>query len=346
MKFSRKTVLTITAAALVIEAVIISYNHYTGFIKVKSIVEFIIRLFIGTSFASVFGSFIVYMDLMIIRKIEEFLSWEKELAARAASETLATIMTGVLTGVVLTLIADILFPYKEPIVSVMVTNSVICVVINILVITILEAIAFSQRGHEARLKAERLEKENSLIRFETLKNQLNPHFLFNSLNVLSALVGKDTERAQKFIDEFSTIYRYILDVIDRQAVTLKEEIEFAESYLYLQEIRFGCAVRHQIDIDPLMLERLLPPLAVQTLLENALKHNRASADMPLNIRIYSEGDSLFVTNNLQPKLGPVYSKGIGLENLTRRYIFVAGVSPEYQITQNEYIAKLPLLTAQ
>ncbi|MDZ7764488.1 MAG: histidine kinase [Melioribacteraceae bacterium] len=142
--------------------------------------------------------------------------------------------------------------------------------------------------------AQILEKENAEIRFETLKGQLNPHFLFNSLNVLSSLIGKDAEKAREFVDEFSMVYRYTLDVIDNQVVELSEEMSFVKAFLYLQKIRFDDAMMYDVNIDAEKLNRLVPPLALQTLLENCFKHNRASEDSPLRIKIYDDKNYIVV----------------------------------------------------
>ena len=143
----------------------------------------------------------------------------------------------------------------------------------------------SQRTVNERRRAEVLERENADIRFAILKTQLNPHFLFNSLNVLSSLIGKDAGRAQHFVDEFSAVYRYILEVIDLPVVELRRELEFARSYLYLQSIRFADGIEVDVDIRSDQLDLYVPPLALQTVIENAFKHNRASADAPLHLRI-------------------------------------------------------------
>jgi LytS/YehU family sensor histidine kinase len=191
--------------------------------------------------------------------------------------------------------------------------------------------------------AEKLERENSQIRFETLKSQLNPHFLFNSLNVLSSLIKHDSDKAQYFVDEFSSVYRYTLDVIEKPVVELREEINFAKSFLYLQKIRFDNAVDMEINVDASKLNDLVPPLAIQTLLENAFKHNRASVDNPLKINIYDEDDGLVVINNLQPKIKGDDSKGVGLNNLRKRYELLGEKLPQFSFTEKEYIAKIPLI---
>ena len=234
-------------------------------------------------------------------------------------------------------------PYEDGMLKNVINNSLITSVINIIIITVIEAIVWFKRSQQSLVKAEKLERENSQIRYETLKSQLNPHFLFNSLNVLSSLIKKDSDKAQNFVDEFSSVYRYTLDVIEKPVVELREEMDFAKSFLFLQKIRFDNAVDMEINVDASKLNYLVPPLAVQTLLENAFKHNKATIDSPLKIKIYNENDSLVVINNLQPKIKGTDSKGVGLSNLKKRYELLGEKLPQFSVTEKEYIAKIPLI---
>jgi LytS/YehU family sensor histidine kinase len=211
-------------------------------------------------------------------------------------------------------------------------------------VSVLEAILFYKQSQESRLKTEILERENIGMRFETLKKQLDPHFLFNSLNVLSSLIQKDRKKAQEFIDEFSHVYRYTLEVIDKPVVTVEQEMDYAQSYLFLQKIRFGSAVMIEVDIDEQNRDKLLPPLAVQILLENAFKHNIATESNPLQIRIYTRNDQLIVVNSRQKRQG--VGKGMGFENLKNRYNLITNRLPEVMMTQDEYIVKIPILEAE
>ncbi len=171
------------------------------------------------------------------------------------------------------------------------------------------------------LVAARLEKEIALIRIETLKKQLDSHFLFNSLNVLLTFVKKIPTKSQHLLKSFPRFAGAHLMFIEQQVVTLKEEINFANSYFYLQKIRFGDTIKLRSEIDASMLNFYLPPLAIQTLLENALKHNRASNESLLVIDNYTESDSLLVKNNLQRKPGNGTSNGIGLKICSLALLF-------------------------
>ena len=343
MKLNKKTILAILLIAASIQLIIITYNHFTGYIQVSDAANFFIRLFIGTSFSFIFGMILIFFDLIVINRLDKLFPLPEKIILRVPSEILLALIAGIITGVTITLTAAALMPYEDGLIKNIINNSLITTVINLIIITAIEAILWFKRGQESLVKAEKLEKENTLIRFETLKNQLNPHFLFNSLNVLSSLIKKDAEKAGDFVDEFSSVYRYTLDVIEKPVIELKEEIDFAKSYLYLQKIRFSDSVISEINIDASRLNYLVSPLAVQTLLENAFKHNRASVDYPLNIKIYNEDNLLVVANNIQLKIRPADSKGVGLTNLKKRYELLGDKLPQFSITENKYFARIPLL---
>lgn len=343
MKLNKYTVLTIFLLSFFVQLIIITYNYVTGFIVVPNLFNFLTRLTIGTGFSFIFALILVYLDLQIINLLDKIFPLPQKLFSRIPIEFILSVIAGVIIGSLVTIIAETLMPYEDGLVKNIINNSLITSVINLLIITGIEAIVWFKRNQNTLVKAEILERENSQIRFETLKSQLNPHFLFNSLNVLSSLIKKDSDRAQNFVDEFSSVYRYTLDVIEKPVVELREEIDFAKSFLFLQKIRFDNAVDMEINVDASKLNYLVPPLAVQTLLENVFKHNKASEDNPLKIKIYNEDNMLVVVNNLQPKIKGADSKGVGLNNLNKRYDLLGEKLPQFYVTEKEYIAKIPLI---
>lgn len=188
----------------------------------------------------------------------------------------------------------------------------------------------------------KVQKENLQSQIEVLKSQINPHFMFNSLNVLSGLIHVDVAKAQLFIDEFSQIYRYVLETIDQPVVTLNEELEFVRSYLFLQQIRYGEHLTWSVNIVAAQLQLLVPPLSLQVLLENAMKHNIVNESKPLKIEIFSDGDYLFIQNPIQPKVSGT-STGLGLKNLVKRYALISRMEPTFNVVDNKYIARIPLI---
>ncbi len=189
-----------------------------------------------------------------------------------------------------------------------------------------------------------LENQNIQSQFDALRGQINPHFLFNSLNTLASLINIDTNRATRFVEEFSNVYRRLLDVKGDILITVDDEMTFLKSYIYLQEIRFGQNLQFHIDIANDLLDRLLPPLSIQLLVENALKHNEISEDFPLRVTIKADNNFIYVINPINPKSGSMAKpSGIGLENLRKRYSQITEIAPSFTSTGNEYIAKIPLL---
>jgi CheY-like chemotaxis protein len=191
---------------------------------------------------------------------------------------------------------------------------------------------------------ERQQKENILSQLETLKNQVNPHFLFNCLNTLSALVHEDAEAAEKFILKLTNVYRYVLEQKDNVVVKLEDELTFMRSFFFLQKIRFGDNIHlEEKEISPLLLSYHLPPLAMQLLVENAIKHNIVSRDLPLTIEISADENKFLTVKNTYQKKENSNSTGIGQYNLKERYSFITHRKPEFFIHENNYYAKLPLI---
>ncbi len=192
-------------------------------------------------------------------------------------------------------------------------------------------------------EAEKLKSEMLASQYQSLKDQLNPHFLFNSLNVLSNLVYEDPDRSAAFILKLSKIYRYVLDVQQEDLIPLTQEMEFAKNYLELQKIRFEENLVYSIKVTE--LDGLsIPPLSLQLILENAIKHNEASQENPLFIQLIQQGDELWITNTFQPKKGKLEeSAGIGLANIRKRYKLLSQREIQVINTLDEFVVKLPLI---
>jgi LytS/YehU family sensor histidine kinase len=215
--------------------------------------------------------------------------------------------------------------------------------IALIIITIFISRSWLYEWRSAAIEAEQLKSENMASQYQSLKDQLNPHFLFNSLNVLSNLVYESADKSAEFIQQLSKIYRYVLEVQQEELVGLDREIGFAENYLNLQKIRFEGSLEYFIDVHHLK-GYYLPPLSLQLLLENAIKHNIASLEKPLKIMIEQADGNLIVRNILQPKLTKEESKtGIGLSNIKKRYALLSNQSPNIIETEKEFIVELPLI---
>jgi LytS/YehU family sensor histidine kinase len=218
---------------------------------------------------------------------------------------------------------------------------------TLVVVSLQEAMYFFKQWRTTILEAEQLKRENIASQFETLKSQVNPHFLFNSLNTLITLIPEDPQLAVAFVQKLSNVYRYVLQNKDKELVTLAEEMKVAEAYLFLLKTRFGENLRVHMDIPPGQLGKFIAPLTLQMLLENAIKHNVVSAEKPLHIDLYVEKDEvLVVKNNLQRKSSVPDSTQTGLANISQRYRLLCQQAVEVVVTASNFMVVLPLLTVE
>lgn len=190
---------------------------------------------------------------------------------------------------------------------------------------------------------QKLREEKLIFQYETIRNQVNPHFLFNSLNTLSSLINGN-QAAESFINQLSSIYRYVLENHNVETVSLEDEIEFAKNYFSLQKIRYEEKV--EMDILPVETKKYrILPVSLQILIENALKHNSATRDNPLRISIFIEDDWITVKNNLQKKMNIESSPGTGLKNLGERLRLITNKELKIIENKDQFIVKIPLITA-
>lgn len=199
-------------------------------------------------------------------------------------------------------------------------------------------------GQQMKMANEMLQKTNAETRYEVLKSQINPHFLFNSLNTVNALIRQDKEAAMSFVSNLSDVFRYVLASSNADVVTLKEEMQFIEAYSAMLQGRYGDKIKLETDVKSAHLEMRLPPMALQVLVENSVKHNIISSSKPLHIRIFTDtGAMLTVTNNLQEKKMREHSTGLGLANLNQRCEYRAGRGITIRKTGDSFSVGVPLI---
>lgn len=215
------------------------------------------------------------------------------------------------------------------------------VVWHSIVILGIELLIYNKRLNEKETQLAVIEKEKARYQFEALKNQINPHFLFNSLNALASLAYQDAEKTNLFVKKLSQVYRYLLATYERQTVTLSEELDFINAYIYLEKIRFGNAFTVNISIPDESLKKNIVPLSLQIPVENALKHNICTNDRPLTISVFATECSITVTNNLQPRTS-VSINNVGLNNLQRQYA-MHGEKIRIVKTSNEFKVIVPMV---
>lgn len=210
---------------------------------------------------------------------------------------------------------------------------------------VLTAVGFFRGWKSAAVRAERLEKEVYAQRYEALRNQLNPHFLFNSLNVLTELIYEDKEQAVGFVRKMSDVYRYVLDSRERELVPLEEEMSFCHAYIDLLKERFGENLSVKWTVDTATDNRYILPMALQLLIENAVKHNSASIAQPLDLTITAKDSQLIVHNALQPKRTNEHSNKIGLAYLKNRYASLGQgeITVDHNTEEGYFEVRLPYL---
>jgi len=213
------------------------------------------------------------------------------------------------------------------------------------VLSIQFGLQFLQKWKKANLEQVRLKKEHVQSELIALKSHLSPHFMFNNLNILSSLISSKNEVAHEFLDGFSEVYRYVLKNRDTELISLSEELDFVKAYSFLLKQRFSDNLTISIQVAEDVLEMLLPPLSLQMLMENALKHNKLSDKIPLKIEITSNTvPQLIIRNNYNPRNLPEHEKtGTGLENIKKRYRLIAQKEIEVDLDQGVFNVKLPLI---
>lgn len=329
--------------SIIIQLAIILYNHFSGYHILVSFEYFLFRLARGFILSLITGFLLAYPNLFMVIYLNIIKPWSQKTLSRIFIELVFIIVLAIIISLIITITVNTLSAYEEDFYGVIISNMLIFCVINIFMMAILEAWIFYVEKKQAENLAKNLNKELSQIKFEVLKSQINPHFMFNSLNVLSSLISKDINKAQDFIDEFSSIYRYVLETIEKPFSTLESELDFMRSYLFLQQIRYGNHLSYSINVSGHLIKYVLPPLSLQVVLENAIKHNIINKSNPLKIEVFSQSEYLVVKNNIQLKTTIGNSTGLGLKNIIKRYKLIGNKKPVFSVETNHYIVKLPLI---
>ena len=223
------------------------------------------------------------------------------------------------------------------------SSLIIGVLVTVVLVTIQISVHFFNRLKISLIEIEMHKKESLQAVLENLRNQINPHFLFNNLSVLSSLVYKDQDKAVDFIDQLSKVYRYVLENKEKELVDLKSELKFIESYCFLLKIRFGENIRFNFKVTPTDAEMFIAPMALQLLIENAIKHNEISEELPLEVKIIIDGNYLVISNPLQLRKGFVESSKTGLKNIIARYAYFTKLPVVISEENGNFIVKIPLL---
>jgi hypothetical protein len=214
------------------------------------------------------------------------------------------------------------------------------------IVLIFHAVYFYNRYQQKKIKEQKVIAGTASAKFDALKNQLDPHFLFNSLNVLTSLIEENPKNAQKFTTALSKVYRYVLEQKNKDLITVDEELNFARTYMSLLKMRFEDSIIFEIPEKATNPESRVVPLSLQLLLENAVKHNMVTSSKPLHIKIYEEDGNLIVLNNLQPKQIVKKSSGVGLNNIKQRYQLLSNKKVIINQQAKSFAVAIPMLTKQ
>jgi two-component system, LytTR family, sensor kinase len=294
-------------------------------------------------YAALFGALIIESLYRTGLLIDKRHTWD----AGPGKRFLLQCLTGIAIAILFTLVIRLVISYLlTPGMLFILSDEMITVALVIFFILALNLVEFgtflNERYRQSLAELERFRKENAEYQFEMLKLQLNPHFLFNSLNTLSSLVHEDASKAAEFTRRLSDVYRYVLENRSKELVTLREELEFIQSFTFLQALRFQGMIDFRFLISDSVLERKIAPMTLQLLIENATKHNVVSRKMPLWVEVKSEEDIISVTNNLQLK-EEQEGMGVGLKNISSRYDFLSGKKIEILKDEHQFKVIIPLI---
>jgi two-component system, LytTR family, sensor kinase len=343
-KFDNKVWAFIVAASFVIPGI-----YHLRALAIGDILPVYVYL-VGVLFTFVVTILITFVNMILLgRYFDKILPWQNIPTKINKRLILESFITSVSAAMIITLVAfalDQIFPLMNQGLNkaqMYFDNILISLIVNLIALSLIEGNSIYLMWKESLLHTEALKRENVENQFAVLKNQVNPHFLFNSLNVLSSLVAQAPEKAQEFIMEFSRVYRYIFDVEDESVIEVSKELDFAVSFISLHQKRHGDRLKYSVNVSADKLTKFLPVLSLEILVENAIKHNEISDLHPLMIRIYDEDNALVVRNNYQPRKDKPESYGIGLRNLKERYGYLSDKVPVFMRKDDEYIASLPFL---
>ncbi|MDO7853805.1 sensor histidine kinase [Hymenobacter convexus] len=309
------------------------------------------RLAITFAITFAYGAGLWFVNGFAVDQLDGRISWAEH-PLRRLLVTLAVCVAGSVAVILLIQAAYLLLVVHEPLAQLwrpaMYGQVLVPLAITLIISLFNHSRSFFLSWREAAVRAERAEKETAVARLDSLRRQVDPHFLFNSLNALTSLVEEnDPPRAVRFIRQLSQVYRYVLDSESQELVPLADEVRFAENYLALQKTRLGDALAVEMDLPPAALNAFfVPPLALQLLLENVIKHNTAFQADPLRVAVTLDAaaHTLTVRNTRRPRrLAPGEASGQGLKNLAARYAFLTEKAVAIGEEAGEFVVTLPLL---
>lgn len=336
---------------LFISYVINPFSRYWEYVSHLSAARRLLELF----FALIISWTIAEVSLAAARWMDKWIPWEQQPLKRIIAHTVVVLIA---VFALLNILNYTLFFCCAP--DPEVQNNfdkadewqffVVCGLVSILISAVHTGNYFLKRWKTSMLEAAQLQldaaqlKETAMqAQLQSLKLQLDPHFLFNNFSTLSALIEEEPKLANSFLEKLSRVYRYMIANLNSDVISLSQELNFIQSYIFLIEIRHGSNVNISVNVSDANRASGIPPITLQLLIENAIKHNIASAQQPLYITIYDEGDTLIVKNNIQLIPHTLPSTGLGLDNIRKRYALLFERDVAIDDTGKEFLVRLPLV---
>lgn len=343
--FQKKNFIAVAAIGF-FPPIIGAINVITGLEPEPSADYGLFHFFMGWVYSYIVTASLYFGSAFIIRGLNKILPWKGNITKRLILEVPLILVYVVLTQTFILWSLEgtpFIFIQHKLELKDYVQNIFFSTAITMIVVTMVEGVYFFRNWRESAVAAERLQKENANSQLANLRAQLDPHFMFNSLNVLTGLIRQDPKKAESFVEDFARVYRHMLEVSDNMMVPIEEEVRFTKQYLRLQLTRFGGGLQLEWHLSESAQNGFIPPLSLQELISNAIKHNAIHPDQPLVLIIESDDEVLRVRNNLQPREGQAESTGLGLENIRARYEILSKRKPEFKIEGQEFVAQLPIM---
>ncbi len=296
-----------------------------------------------------YSAVIGYANFWVVAYLSKKIPWEVNPKKRAIYGIIGAVLASLAAIIFIRIITEMIIDGKS--LTEFIANESVFIYIYTLLITLIVVLIFYVINFYKALTKNILQEQQSILKtetakYETLKSQIDPHFLFNSLNVLSALIAENPDKAEDFTAKLSKVYRYVLEQKEKNLVNLSDELAFAKQFLELLQMRFENALIFSFPKDKALNQYKIAPLSLQILLENAVKHNVASKSLPLEVKIEIIQGVLRISNNLNPKKLLQKSSKKGLRNIIERYALFTNKKVQIEKTNTHFIVQLPLLTHQ
>jgi hypothetical protein len=334
-------------------ALIISVSVFLVLLLVKMITRVAIRfdfyLLVNFGYTMLYGLVLYFANAILFIYLDKVFEVDRFTKRRVFIGFLGSFIVSILAIFLLRIFEDVIVDgatFSTFFQNEVLANYLVAIIITFFVTLAFHTFFFYKGYQENKVKEQKIIAGTANAKFESLKNQIDPHFLFNSLNVLSSLIEENPENAQRFTTSLSKIYRYVLEQKDKELVSVEEELAFAKTYMNLLKMRFENSLFYELPTTVLNPEAKVVPLSLQLLLENTVKHNVVSEQRPLHIRIFIEGDYLAIQNDYQKKELLQERKGVGLQNIINRYGIITNRKVLIEQNEKTFTVKIPVLTKQ